>query len=286
MLTPYREGHLDVAQKLIELGADVNSEGFNGRTAVFYAAENGRRELCEFLIKHGALVNKQDKKRQTPLLLAKKNNRHDVVDLLVNFDATPVKEKPFEKDKSTKKKGSASKKKPYDKNAPKKYVLTAYKDGIWSPLTGEELKVFIDNNKEVGAYLTDQELLNSMRIPPVNPAANIYYHWDKAATKIINHLGKQQGAWHFQQPVDPITFHIPDYPVIIKRPMDFGTIKKKLATGAYAKCQEFVEDVELVFSNCITYNGESSDFGFLAKNLREEFRKQCQLLSLDFYMSK
>jgi len=137
----------------------------------------------------------------------------------------------------------------------------------------------------VGSYLKNPELINSLKLPPVSQTSNIFYHWDKAAMKIINHLWKQQGAWTFHQPVDTVALRIPDYNVIVKRPMDFGTIKQKLATGAYTKCQEFVTDVELVFQNCLDYNGETSDFGVLAKNLREEFKKQRQLLSLDYYMS-
>jgi len=37
--------------------------------------------------------------------------------------------------------------------------------------------------------------------------------------------------------------------------MDFGTIKQKLSTNLYKDFDSFNEDVELVFSNCILYNG-------------------------------
>ncbi len=58
--------------------------------------------------------------------------------------------------------------------------------------------------------------------------------------------------------------------------MDFGTIKvknnfffliflnflqTKLNTNVYQDCQEFLDDMELVFKNCITYNTEDSDIG-------------------------
>lgn len=142
----------------------------------------------------------------------------------------------------------------------------------------------MQKNNEVASYLQNPDLINQMKLPPVSEAAQIFDHWDKAAKKILTHLWKHQGAWHFHVAVDAEKLCIPDYHEIIKNPMDFGTIKEKLATSSYTKCQEFCNDVELVFSNCIRYNGESSDFGILAKKLRDEFKNQCQLLSLDYYM--
>ena len=202
--------------------------------------------------------------------------------MLIRYGATPPKEPVVEKEKAPKKGGN--KKKLPDKNAVKKYVLTLYKDGIWRPMNQEELKEFMATNKEIAAYLTNPELLNSMRLPPVSPAATIYDHWDKAAKRILAYLCKQQGAWHFHEPVNYEALHIPDYPQIIKKPMDLGTVKQKISTCVYFNCKEFMADVELVFNNCITYNGETSDFGVLAKNLKEEFKKQCQLLCLDYYI--
>jgi hypothetical protein len=48
---------------------------------------------------------------------------------------------------------------------------------------------------------------------------------------------------------------IPDYFDIIKRPMDFSTIKKKINNYQYRNCQEFCDDMNLVFDNCLLYNG-------------------------------
>jgi len=39
------------------------------------------------------------------------------------------------------------------------------------------------------------------------------------------HLWKVKGAYIFHSPVDPIELKIEDYFTIIKRPMDFGSIK-------------------------------------------------------------
>ena len=40
-------------------------------------------------------------------------------------------------------------------------------------------------------------------------------------------MGLEQSKW-FNVPVNPKKFNIPTYPIYIKRPMDLGTIKKKL----------------------------------------------------------
>jgi hypothetical protein len=271
-------------EKLFEYGAEVNSEDINGQTALFYCAREGHKDMCILLIKKGANVNKQDKKHQTAMNFAKNNKKQEVVQLLLESGANLTKEAQAEKQKPSKK-VPGNKKKQTDNIGLKKYVLTHYKDGMWKPVSEEELKEFMERNKEVGAYLQNPGLLGSLKLPPVSESVQIYDHWDKAAKKVLSHLWKQQGAWHFFEAVDPIKLNIPDYPNVIKNPMDFGTIKMKLSNGSYGKCKEFCNDVELVFANCIRYNGEASDFGVLAKKLLEEFKKQCQLISLDYYMS-
>lgn len=45
-----------------------------------------------------------------------------------------------------------------------------------------------------------------------------------------------------------------DYPVIVKKPMDLGTIRKKIKKKEYATIQEAADDVQLVWTNCSTFN--------------------------------
>ncbi|KAH8800861.1 hypothetical protein F5884DRAFT_890652 [Xylogone sp. PMI_703] len=54
----------------------------------------------------------------------------------------------------------------------------------------------------------------------------------------------------FLQPVDPIADGIPDYLVVIKRPMDFSTIQKTLHRNMYKNTLEIKEDLRQVFKNC------------------------------------
>lgn len=79
----------------------------------------------------------------------------------------------------------------------------------------------------------------------------------KFCEKVLNELSKPKYAgvsYPFMTPVDPVALNIPSYHSIIKKPMDFGTIKTKLDQGEYEKASEFEADVRLVFQNCYKFN--------------------------------
>lgn len=50
-----------------------------------------------------------------------------------------------------------------------------------------------------------------------------------------------------------------DYLDIISQPMDLQTMLGKFSQGSYRHCQDFLEDVKLVFSNAEEYNHEGSN---------------------------
>lgn len=86
------------------------------------------------------------------------------------------------------------------------------------------------------------------------------------------------------QPVDPVALHIPDYFDIIKNPMDFGTIQKRLLGGTIQTEAEYLSLVRLVFDNAILYNKATDDvYGYLcnvtgraimARTVSEYFEKE------------
>lgn len=75
----------------------------------------------------------------------------------------------------------------------------------------------------------------------------------------------------FLQPVDYVTLNIPDYPKIIKHPMDLSTIEKKLNEGEYATPEEFEADIRLMFNNCYTYNPPALPVHNMGKQLEKVF---------------
>ena len=44
---------------------------------------------------------------------------------------------------------------------------------------------------------------------------------------------KHSHSWPFQSPVDTVALGLPDYFKIIARPMDLGTVKKRLENNFY-----------------------------------------------------
>ena len=99
----------------------------------------------------------------------------------------------------------------------------------------------------------------------------------------MNALWKHNQAWIFYEPVNPDALHIPDYFDIIKNPMDLGTIKQKLSSNQYMRINEFIIDINLMFDNCILYNGETAPVSLRCKEVRDEYQKLYQQFCLDFY---
>lgn len=53
--------------------------------------------------------------------------------------------------------------------------------------------------------------------------------------------------------------------------MDLGTIKEKLKKREYATPTELHKEVQLVWTNCMTYNQDGSDFFKLAASLKKKW---------------
>ena len=63
--------------------------------------------------------------------------------------------------------------------------------------------------------------------------------------------------------------------------MDLGTVKKKIKNKEYATLYKCAEDVRLVWSNCMTYNADGSDFFKLAEGLKKKWETQYNKLLQD-----
>lgn len=86
---------------------------------------------------------------------------------------------------------------------------------------------------------------------------------------IIETLEKDPRAYDFLVPVDYIAFGLTDYPTIIKKPMDLGTVKSNLKLGLYEKVGDCLEGLQLIWTNCKTYNMENSEIWKLAQVLEK-----------------
>ena len=62
--------------------------------------------------------------------------------------------------------------------------------------------------------------------------------------------------------------------------MDLHTVKQKIKTGRYDSLGEFVQDVRLIFSNCVKYHKRHSLVGKAGVSLKALFEKRCGDLGL------
>ncbi|EPS63386.1 hypothetical protein M569_11400, partial [Genlisea aurea] len=76
----------------------------------------------------------------------------------------------------------------------------------------------------------------------------------KECSKILARLLKFKNSIPFRKPVDVVKLKLHDYHMIVKRPMDLGTVKQNLSSNLYPSPVEFAEDVRLTFNNAILYN--------------------------------
>lgn len=76
-----------IAERLLKAGADINSQDFNGNTALIAAIENNKLALVKFFLKKDANVNLSDKNGRTPLHAAVQQRNKKIVQLLISYDA-------------------------------------------------------------------------------------------------------------------------------------------------------------------------------------------------------
>ncbi|CAH0747512.1 unnamed protein product [Diatraea saccharalis] len=88
---------------------------------------------------------------------------------------------------------------------------------------------------------------------------------------VMKAVWKHKLAWPFHQPVDAKKLNLPDYHKIIKKPMDLGTIKKRLESNYYYSAQECIQDFNTMFTNCYVYNKPGEDVVIMAQTLEKLF---------------
>ncbi|RHZ40443.1 hypothetical protein DYB26_001899, partial [Aphanomyces astaci] len=101
----------------------------------------------------------------------------------------------------------------------------------------------------------------------------------KKLDPILKNMMEHKFGWVFSTPVDPVALGIPDYFHVIKRPMDFGTIKKKLEGNVYKHMYPFAADVRLTFGNAMTFNNEGEEVYSLASDMLKDFN--CEMAKLE-----
>nr|XP_040058495.1 bromodomain adjacent to zinc finger domain protein 2B isoform X2 [Gasterosteus aculeatus aculeatus] len=89
---------------------------------------------------------------------------------------------------------------------------------------------------------------------------------------LLDELEGQRDAWPFLTPVNQKV--VPGYRKVIKKPMDFSTIREKLSNNQYFNLEAFIIDVNLVFDNCEKFNEDDSEIGQAGHRMRTFFDKR------------
>ncbi|KAI9057179.1 Bromodomain-containing protein [Trametes sanguinea] len=123
-------------------------------------------------------------------------------------------------------------------------------------------------------------------LPPSSSSPGLDRHRFKFLQSTVRTLKRLKDASPFLVPVDPIALGIPHYPTIIKHPMDFSTIERKLgssnpakpdpnpANPRYHSADEIIADIRLIFSNALTFNGPDHPITQMGKRVEAIFDKQ------------
>ncbi|KAL6134132.1 hypothetical protein ACLB2K_066365 [Fragaria x ananassa] len=104
----------------------------------------------------------------------------------------------------------------------------------------------------------------------------------KSCSSLLEKLMKHKHGWVFNEPVDAEKLGLHDYHIIIKSPMDLGTIKSRLIKNWYKSPKEFAEDVRLTFDNAMTYNPPGQDVHVMAEQLVKIFEERWAIIESDY----
>ncbi|KAL3097998.1 hypothetical protein niasHT_027543 [Heterodera trifolii] len=139
---------------------------------------------------------------------------------------------------------------------------------------GLPIESMIDNDSPIKGWETPpQESVNGMVQPRVVPPVGKPTRWTNQLDFIMKDLLKQaknhKHAWPFVRPVDAIKLSIPDYHKVIKRPMDLGTIERRLKNMYYYSASECLKDIMTVFNDCYLFNPPHFGVYNMAKELEQ-----------------
>ena len=122
-----------------------------------------------------------------------------------------------------------------------------------------------------------------VRVEEEEPLPAVTFAWEKkggwpvVCKEILGKLLKNKRVWPFEEAVDPKALQLGDYKKIVKKPMDLGTVGKKLEEGRYKNLEEsgeeFYSDVVLTFDNALLYNPEGDEIWEHAASLKASFEE-------------
>ncbi|KAK1936257.1 bromodomain/ankyrin repeat containing protein [Babesia divergens] len=291
-----REGHHETLETLIACNADINLLDANKQNCLFYAARDGRLDAVKLLLKHGINHSLKDAQRRQAITFAKLKNQTEIVNLLKSV---------------SKGESHATKRSLTDRIDAHSILNSSEADGIKAgvPIIPKDsakprkyrmqYKPFEDDpNLWIDAPLIKIREFE-MRFPelatwdknapfaPVSTLRNpLIKQWHQLALNLLTSMGKQEGGYVFEKPVDPKKQNCPDYFDIIKKPISYSCIKSKIKRNVYNKPTEFLEDCQLVFDNCFQYNKPETWIAQIGRKIEAFYKSQLKELNFDAFVTK
>lgn len=97
---------------------------------------------------------------------------------------------------------------------------------------------------------------------------------------MLDELECQPGVGPFLEPVDLDL--VPGYREAIANPIDMASIRNRIEAQCYETPDDFAADMELMFSNCRTFNEDDSPVGIAGANLQKFYHKRWRQLKYNF----
>ncbi|XP_061342254.1 uncharacterized protein LOC133288497 [Gastrolobium bilobum] len=137
---------------------------------------------------------------------------------------------------------------------------------------------------EVKGRKVDSKGLHSVSGTPSKLSSGIPLPDKRTLELILDKLQKKDTYGVYAEPVDPE--ELPDYHDVIEHPMDFATVRKKLANGFYPTLEQFESDVFLICSNAMQYNSADTIYHKQARSIQELARRKFEKLRIDLERSQ
>nr|POE48199.1 bromodomain and phd finger-containing protein 3 [Quercus suber] len=140
--------------------------------------------------------------------------------------------------------------------------------------------VWVTQERVVRNKVADSKGVDSAPGTPSDPPLLIPLPDKKTLVFILDKLQKKDTYGVYAEPVDPE--ELPDYHEVIEHPMDFATVRKKLASGLYSTLEQFESDIFLICSNAMQYNAPDTIYYKQARSIQELAKNKFERLRMDF----
>ncbi|XP_042519987.1 uncharacterized protein LOC122093669 [Macadamia integrifolia] len=135
-----------------------------------------------------------------------------------------------------------------------------------------------DHRKKERRRNSDIKGMDSAPGTPSGSSASLPLPDKKSLELILDKLQKKDTYGVYAEPVDPE--ELPDYHDVIDHPMDFSTLRKKLANGDYSTLEQFESDVFLICTNAMQYNAPETIYFKQARSIQELAKNKFQRLRI------